>query len=266
MLLELRIENFAVIERLSVRLNNGLNALTGETGAGKSIIVGALSLLLGERASSDAVRAGTGKAVVEGVFDVASNSELNELLHQQGIESEEGLLILRREIAAEGRSRAWVNGAASTATLLAEIGTLLVDLHGQHEHQTLLRADEQRAMLDAFAGATELAAAVRSAYARLRSARQALADLERRRREAETRADYLRFQASEIEAAHLRLSEDEELENEIRRLEHSEELKRLASRLHNELYADDRSATARLSELRRALEQLARIEDRKSVV
>jgi DNA repair protein RecN (Recombination protein N) len=261
MLLELRIENFAVIERLSVRLNGGLNALTGETGAGKSIIVGALSLLLGERASADAVRGGTGKAVVEGVFDVAGRAELNELLQQQGIEAEEGLLILRREVAAEGRSRAWVNGAASTATLLAEIGRMLVDLHGQHEHQTLLRADEQRAVLDAFASASELAQAVRAAHARLRSARSALSDLERKRREAEARADYVRFQASEIESATLRLGEDEELENEIRRLEHSEELARLASRLHNDLYADDRSATARLSDLRRVIEQLIRIDE-----
>ena len=264
MLLELRIENFAVIERLSVRLNDGLNALTGETGAGKSIIVGALSLLLGERASSEAVRDGAGKAVVEGVFDVAGRAELNELLQQQGIEAEEGLLILRREVAAEGRSRAWVNGAASTATLLAEIGRMLVDLHGQHEHQTLLRTDEQRAVLDAFAGAAELAQAVRAAHARLRSARTALVELERKRREAETRADYVRFQAREIEGANLRAGEDDELEIEIRRLEHSEELARLASRLHNDLYADDRSATARLGELRRVLEHLIRIDESQS--
>src|SRR5512145_184784 len=143
MLLELRIQNFAVIERLSVRLEPGLNVLTGETGAGKSIIVGALSLLLGERASADAVRTGADKAVVEGVFDVARHAEITTRLQQQGIEAEEGLLILRREVAAEGRSRAWVNGAASTATFLSQLGDLLVDLHGQHEHQALLRADEQ---------------------------------------------------------------------------------------------------------------------------
>src|SRR5262245_6549147 len=171
MLLELRIENFAVIERLSVRLNGGLNALTGETGAGKSIVVGALSLLLGERASSDTVRGGKGKAVVEGVFDIGEHPGINEVLQQQGIEAEEGLLILRREVAAEGRSRAWVNGAASTATLLAELGRLLVDLHGQHEHQTLLRAEQQRTLLDAFGGAAEAALAVRNAHGRLHKVR-----------------------------------------------------------------------------------------------
>lgn len=261
MLLELRIQNFAVIERLSVRLEPGLNVLSGETGAGKSIVVGALSLLLGERASSDAVRAGAPKATVEGVFDVASHPAIAELLHQQGIESEDGLLILRREVVSEGRSRAWVNGAASTATLLSDIGRLLVDLHGQHEHQTLLRADEQRALLDAYAGANDAAASVRIAHGRMRSARERLAELERKRREVEQRADYLRFQVGEISAAQLRPDEENELEFESRRLEHAEELTRLATRLHSELYADDRSATARLDELKRVLEQLIRIDE-----
>src|SRR5688572_823969 len=260
MLLELRIQNLAVIERLSVRLEPGLNVLSGETGAGKSIIVGALSLLLGERASADTVRAGASKAVVEGVFDVAPPPAIAELLHQQGIESEDGLLILRREVVSEGRSRAWVNGAASTATLLSDIGRLLVDLRGQHEHQTLLRADEQRGILDAYAGALELSATVAAAHGRARAARERLAELERRRREAEQRADYLRFQVSETEAANLRAGEEEDLEIEAKRLEHADELARLATRLHDELYAGDRSTTTRLAELRRVLDHLVRID------
>ena len=138
MLIELRIQNFAVIDRLSVRLEPGLNVLTGETGAGKSIIVGALSLLLGERASAEVVRAGAERAVVEGVFDVAGREEVLGLVEGQGIEVEDGLLILRREVAREGRNRAWVNGSATTAGLLGEVGRYLVDMHGQHEHQTLL--------------------------------------------------------------------------------------------------------------------------------
>lgn len=261
MLLELRIQNFAVIERLSVRLEPGLNVLSGETGAGKSIVVGALSLLLGERASADAVRTGAHKTVIEGVFDVASRPRIVELLQQQGIESEHGLLILRREVATEGRSRAWVNGAASTATLLSEIGRWLVDLHGQHEHQTLLRANEQRTLLDAFAGAFEVAAATHLQHARLRVARERLQDLERRRREAEQRADYLRFQVSEISAASVRVDEESELSLEAHRLEHAEELARLASRLHQELYAEDHSVTPRLGELRRVLDHLIRIDE-----
>jgi len=260
MLIELRIENFAIAERLSVRLDAGLNVLTGETGAGKSIIVGALSLLLGERASAESVRAGAQKAVIEGVFDVAQRRPVLSLLAEQGIETEEGLLILRREIASSGRSRAWVNGAASTASLLSNLGRMLVDLHGQHEHQTLLRSDEQRVLLDEYSSAGRLAAKVSDAHARWRAALAELDALAARRREAEQRADYLRFQVTEIEKATPRIGEDEELETESRRLEHAEELARISEKFHQELYASDRSMTVRLDELKRQLEQLVRID------
>ncbi|MGH7555019.1 MAG: AAA family ATPase, partial [Longimicrobiales bacterium] len=139
MLVELRVQNFAIIDRLAVRLEPGLNVLTGETGAGKSIIVGALSLLLGERASGEVIRQGAERAVVEGVFDVADRADLRAFLTEHGVEGDDGLLVLRREITVAGRNRAWVNGAASTAGMVAELGSHLVDLHGQHEHQALLR-------------------------------------------------------------------------------------------------------------------------------
>lgn len=260
MLIELRIQNYAVIDRLAVRLEPGLNVVTGETGAGKSIIVGALSLLMGERASAEYVRTGADRAIVEGVFDVAGRADVLAVLESQGLEAEDGLLILRREVAAEGRNRAWVNGSAVTASLLGELGGRLIDLHGQHEHQTLLRADEQRAILDAYAGATELASELRDAHARLVKARQALEDLDRRRREIEQRADFLRFQAEEIERANLKPGEEEQLEEEGNRLEHAEDLARLSGRLHEALYAAEDSVTSTLGELRRVLEQLVRID------
>lgn len=260
MLIELRIQNFAVIDRLTVRLSPGLNVLTGETGAGKSIIVGALSLLLGERASADVVRAGEARAVVEGVFDIAEKAEVLAILEEQGIEAEDGLLILRREVAAEGRNRAWVNGSATTAGMLGELGRRLVDMHGQHEHQTLVRQDEQRAILDAYAGSEALVAEVAEAHARLSEVRRELADLDRRRREAEERADFLRFQVEEIEKAKLREDEEEKLEEEGNRLEHAEDLARLSGRLHMALYSAEDSVLARLGELRRVLDQLIRID------
>ncbi|MGQ0561588.1 MAG: DNA repair protein RecN [Gemmatimonadota bacterium] len=260
MLLELRIRNLAVIEQLAIHLESGLNALTGETGAGKSIIVGALSLLLGERASADTIRSGADKAVVEGVFDVAHRKDILRALADQGIEANEGLLILRREVAAEGRSRAWVNGAASTATLLGELGRLLVDLHGQHEHQTLLKRGEQREILDEYTGAGALAQHVSDAHARVRVLESELASLERRRLEAEQRADYLRFQAGDIEAAKLKLGEEEENASEAVRLEHAEELATLAQQLHQTIYAAEKSVIGRLAELRRVLDHLIRID------
>jgi DNA repair protein RecN (Recombination protein N) len=260
MLIELRVHNYAIIEQLAVRLESGLNVLTGETGAGKSIIVGALSLLLGERASSDSVRAGAERAVIEGVFDISGRDALIALLGEHGIEAEDGLLILRRELAAEGRSRAWVNGAASTAGLVGELGRQLVDLHGQHEHQTLVRTEEQRSILDAYGGSTILADQVGKANARARDSAARLEELERRAREVELRADYLRHQAEEIEAAELSTGEEEELDAEATRLEHAEELSRLSGELHQELYQAEDAIAARIDGLRRSLEHLIRID------
>src|SRR5512142_2651973 len=156
MLTELRVRNFAIIEQLTLPLARGFNVLTGETGAGKSIIVGALGLLLGERANADVIRTGAERATVEGVFDVADRPEIRALLDDRGIDVEESTVVLKREIAA-GRARAWINGTTVNAGLLAEIGRQLVNLHGQHEAQTLLDPDAQRRILDAFAGASERA-------------------------------------------------------------------------------------------------------------
>src|SRR5687768_3686166 len=153
MLTELRIRNFAIIESLTLPLGPGFNVLTGETGAGKSIIVGALGLLLGERGTADIVRTGADKATVEGSFELDERAELARLLDERGIEAEDGLVVLKREVTSAGRTRAWINGSPVTAGALAEIGRALIDLHGQHEAQSLLDGDSQRAVLDAFAGA-----------------------------------------------------------------------------------------------------------------
>ncbi|HWK88639.1 MAG TPA: AAA family ATPase, partial [Longimicrobium sp.] len=262
MLSELRIRNFALIDKLSVRLEPGLNVLTGETGAGKSIIVGALSLLLGERASSDVVRAGEDRASVEGVFDVAGRDDVARILDDRGIDADEGgLLVLKREVVAEGRSRAWVNGSPTTAAVVGELGRALVDLHGQHEHQTLLRRDEQRAILDAYAGNAALLAAVRDAHRAAVELRREIAELDARRRETAQRADFLRFQAEEIEAASLVAGEEEPLEEEARRLSHAEELQALSGGLADAVVgASGRSLVDELGGLRRQVDQLVRID------
>jgi DNA repair protein RecN (Recombination protein N) len=153
MLTELRIKNFAIIEALALPLARGFNVLSGETGAGKSIIVGALGLLLGERASTDLIRTGADRATVEGAFDVTGRDDLAALLDERGLEVDEHTVVLKREIGSGGRTRAWANGTPVTAGVLAEIGRLLVNLHGQHEAQTLLDGESQRRILDAFGGA-----------------------------------------------------------------------------------------------------------------
>ncbi|HLL48187.1 MAG TPA: AAA family ATPase, partial [Longimicrobiaceae bacterium] len=260
MLSELRIRNFALIDQLSVRLAPGLNVLTGETGAGKSIIVGALSLLLGERASADVVRAGSDRASVEGVFEVGGRDDIARLLDDRGVEPEDGVVVLKREVAAEGRSRAWINGSPTTAGVLGELGRALVDLHGQHEHQTLLRREEQRAILDAYAGTEELAAGVAGAHGVLLGARRDIEELERRRREAAQRVDFLRFQLEEIEGAKLRADEEEALDAESSRLTHAEELTAIAGSLYEALAGGSQAIGSRLGSLQRPLDQLVRID------
>ena len=257
MLVELRIRDYAVVEDLTLELGAGLNVLTGETGAGKSIIVGALSLLLGERASSSVVRVGAERATVEAVFDISGLPAVRQRLDEHGLRPDENLLILRREVAAAGRNRAWAGGSPTTAGVVGELGAALVDLHGQHEHQTLLRQRDQRTILDAYAGAADAADEVARLHAALQSLRAEIEERDERRRDVESRADFLRFQLGEIDAVRPGTAEDEALEAEARRHENSEELSLGAASLHEALYGGDDSISDRLASARQALERLA---------
>lgn len=260
MLTELRIRNFAIIESLTLPLSPGFNALSGETGAGKSIIVGALGMLLGERSTGEVVRTGSERATVEGVFDISDRPEIASALDERGIEIEDDTVIFRREISANGRSRAWANGATVTAGTLGEVGRLLVNLHGQHEAQSLLDEDSQRATLDAFGNAAEAAARVRGAHEELLGIRRQIAELTRRKADAEKRADYLRHVAREIEDARLSAGEDVRLEEEARRLENADELRSLATGVAEALDGSDEAMLPRLASLRRPVASLQRID------
>jgi DNA repair protein RecN (Recombination protein N) len=260
MLTELRIKNFAIIESLTLPLASGFNVLSGETGAGKSIIVGALGLLLGERASADVIRTGTDRATVEGVFDAAGRPDVLELLDERGIDADEQTVVLRREVSTSGRARAWVNGTTVTAAVLAEVGRLLVNLHGQHEAQTLLDGDSQRRILDAFGGAVAQAEAVRTAHAALGAVRREIADLAARKADAERRADYLRHVVKEIEDAKLVDGEDARIEEEARRLEHAEELRTLAEGMAALLDGEEDAVLQRLAAVQRSLGTIQRID------
>jgi len=260
MLTELRIRNFAIIEQVNLPLSEGFNVLSGETGAGKSIIVGALGLLLGERASADLIRSGADKATVEGVFDISSLKGIAELADEHGIDVEDETLVLKREIATNGRGRAWINGTTVTATVLAEIGRLLVNLHGQHDAQTLLDDESQRRILDAFGGAESQAGTVRQTFGELSSVRREIANLSTRRAEAEKRADYLRHVAREVEEAKLSPGEDTKLEDEARVLENADELRTLASSLSELLSGEEASVMSQLGAAQRPLSSIERID------
>ncbi len=261
MLNEIRIKNYAVIEDLSLRLEAGLVALTGETGAGKSIIVGALSLVLGERATTDVIRAGEDRAVVEAAFDISQREDLKSRCDEAGIDAADGWLVLKREVNAGGRSRAWVNGSPATAAVMGEFGQALVDLHGQHEHQALLHAGPQRQILDAYAEATALAADLRACWTALNELRRKRAEISERRARTEERAEFLRHQVDEIEAAELsEADEDLRLADEERRLAHAEELLDRADGLYEAVYSSDGALYGRLGALRRELDALAKVD------
>jgi DNA repair protein RecN (Recombination protein N) len=260
MLIELRIRDYAVIDELSLSLESGLNVLSGETGAGKSIIVGALSLLVGDRASSQVVREGADRSVIEAVFDIGRSDRIQEKLVEGGFSFEEDLLILRREVAAEGRNRAWVNGSPATASTVGSLGEMLVDIHGQHDHQSLLRASRQREILDVYGRATGLAEEVTDRYRNTVALQKALQEKRTRIRELEARADFLRFQLQEIEAGDLSPGEEEALEGEARRLEHAQELASGARGLQESLYGEEGSVSDRVAELQSLLDRLARLD------
>src|SRR5215203_3532981 len=251
MLTELRIRNFAIIDTLTLPLSDGFNVLSGETGAGKSIIVGALGFLLGERGSSDLIRTGADKGTVEGVFDIGKSTSLATLIDERGIEADDGTIVLKREISSAGRGRAWANGTPVTATVLGEIGRALVNLHGQHEAQTLLDGESQRRILDTFGGATVQAESVTAAHAEVSRLRREIAQLNSRRNDAEKRADYLRHVAREIEDAKLTPGEDKNLEDEARVLENADELRGLAQGMSALLAAEDEGVLERLAAVNR---------------
>ncbi|MBI3081673.1 MAG: AAA family ATPase [Gemmatimonadetes bacterium] len=207
MLTELRVRDLAVIADVTLKLRPGLNVLTGETGAGKSMLVDALALLLGERASADIVRPGAPRAIVEAAFDLRSSSAASAApaasaaAQELGIDLEDDQLVVRRDINAEGRNRAWANGSPATVGALATLGQLLVDLHGQHEAQSLLKPAEQRDILDAFGDAQPEREAVTRAYAQAAELRDQERQLARKLDEIKRRADYLRHVVQEIAAA-----------------------------------------------------------------
>jgi len=264
-LAELRVRDLAVIADVTLKLRPGLNVLTGETGAGKSMLVDALALLLGERASGDAVRPGAPRAVVEAVFDLSASpassiSPAASAAQELGIDLEDEQLIIRRDINAEGKNRAWANGSPTTVGALARLGEVLVDLHGQHEAQSLLKPAQQRDILDAFGDAAAERAAVEQAYVRAAELRDQERQLAQKLEEIKRRADYLRHVAQEIAGAQLKLGEDEILAVEAKRLANVEELTRLAERLEGLVDGEEGTALYALSQASRTLDQLERID------
>ena len=240
----LSIRDLAIVDQLEVEFDDGFNVLTGETGAGKSIIVGALGLLVGDRASSDLVRTGCDKAVVQATFDSPAGRET----------------IVRREISARGRSRIFIDDALAPAATLKAIGSQLVDLHGQHEHQALLDPQAHVGLLDAYAGLEADVGRVSEHYDRWRRARTRIEHATSNAGEREERIDFLRFQLSEIDRAGPESGEDDRLSVERARLANAERLSALSSEAYAALYERDDSVLATLGGIWHQLEELATID------
>ena len=259
MLTELRVRDLATIADVTLHLGAGLNVLTGETGAGKSMLVDALALLLGERAASGDVRPGAGKAIVEGAFEGIDGRTRREI-EGLGLDVEDGRVVVRREVSAEGRSRAWVNGSPTTASVLAQLGALLVDLHGQHETQSLLHAEAQGDIVDAFAHAEAERAAVAEAHRALAVLQAEETSLASRRDEVRRRADYLRHVVTEIDQAKLKPGEDEALQLEARRLSQAGVLGEQAQRIADAIEGGEANALGALGVAGRALTGLEKVD------
>lgn len=261
MLTELSIENFAIIDRLLMRFSPGLTVLTGETGAGKSIIIDALQAALGAKVPADVVRSGARMAAIEAIFEVEDErmDDLREMLDEIGIE-EDDYLILRREISAAGRGTARLNGRAVPLSVLSSIGGLLVDIHGQSDHLSVLRRDRQLDVLDRFGGLLDLRLSVAGAIKEYTRLRRSMEDLAGGQRDAEQRLDLLRFQTSEIEGADLRGDEEDELTLERTRLSNAERLTQLSARAYDVLQSDAAAVTDGVTSAAQIMRDLAAVD------
>ena len=260
MLRELSIRNLAVVEEAVVPFASGLNVLTGETGAGKSIVVDALLLITGARAQLDWIRTGADSALVEAVFDIDPAGPVAALLDEAGHHPGDGQLVIKRELARSGRHRAFVNDGAATVGLLERLGELLVELHGQHEHQRLMEPARQLLLLDRFAEADDRRERVAALVRKWEEARAALDRLRSEMREGARQEDLYRFQVAEIDDLRLRDGEEDELRGERSRLQHAERIVAGLQETVGLLYEEPQSATTRLSRAATLLRDLSRYE------
>ena len=262
MLSSLRIKNYALVDQLEVKFQPGLNIITGATGAGKSIIVGAANLALGERASIEAVRSGFDAANVEAVFKIADDRTLKELLGKLGLAVPDDLLIIRREISVKGQSRCFLNDRLVTLGSLKSIGDRLADLHGQHQHQSLLNVERHIDYLDHYGDLDGVLARVSETYGLLRRKQRELENLQKSKMQDEERRKLYHFQIQEIEKANFSPDEELNLNQERKVLENVEALFEQSSNIYHQLYESEASILERLTSLFKELKKNCHVDSR----
>lgn len=259
MIKSLEVKDYALIDHINIEFGKGLNIITGETGAGKSILIDAMSLLLGERASIDVIRKGNQKSFVEGIFDVENNLKVKSLLEENEIEFNPELII-RREISLKGSNRCFVNDSPVPLNVVKEIGNLLVDLHGQHEHQSLLRTETHLEFLDEFGNNKKSVDNYFSLYYQLQKKSNQLKELIASEKSLKEKKEVYSFQLKEIESVNPLPDEDENILSELNILENSEKLMSLSDEVYAKLYDDENSVIEILGEIKHKLNQLAGID------
>jgi DNA repair protein RecN (Recombination protein N) len=260
MLEEISVHNFAIIDKLQVRFARGLNILSGETGAGKSILIGALGLLLGDKADTSIIRTGAEETAVTGVVTVPASGEAAQWLSARGIEPEDGAVILRRVLRSNGRGSVSIQSTPVTRADLAEFSALLFDVHGQNEHQSLMELENHRRLVDRYGGTEEMARTFHGLYAQLASLRERLSKMVSDERERLRRADLLEYAVKEIRALSLAPAEEEELQKELAILSHHEKLFTLLEDVHGSSAESAGGALALLRRARQAMEEILTID------
>ena len=259
MLTDLTIKNVAIIDTLHISFKSGLTVLTGETGAGKSIIIDAVGLIMGSRASSDLIRSGEDEAVVEAIFDITALPDIRQQLAEAGFEAEEELLI-KRSLSKNGKNRIFINGGMATLALLTDIAPRLINIYGQHDSQTLLKPENHLRLLDTYAGLDGLRDGFAQTFQRLNALRDTIAGLDSAEREAAQRIDLLSYQSEEIAQAALKTGEVEELEEQRRLLANAEKLAGVSGDAFERLYGGDGALLGQLRRISGSIAELSTID------
>jgi DNA repair protein RecN (Recombination protein N) len=259
MLKSFEVKDYALIEHISVEFGSGLNIITGETGAGKSILIDAMSLLLGERASTEVVRKGAEKSFVEGIFYVKGNKKVKSLLEENDVDFTDELII-RREISLKGSNRCFINDTPVNLNLVKDIGNLLVDLHGQHEHQSLLHTETHIDYLDEFGDYQEQLHQYRKIYSELLTKENELKELRAKESSIKEKKDFYSFQIKEIDNISPKEDEEKSLVEELKILENSEKLAELTSEIYQLLYESDNSIQASFARVKTLMQKLNEID------
>ncbi len=261
MLKELNIKNLVLVKEASISFKTGLSVITGETGAGKSVIIGSLKLISGERANSDIIRRGEKRCVVEAVFDISSNKPVSQILEDMGMDSDDNLLVIRRVINIDGNNRQFINSCTVPLSVLREVCAKIIDIHGQHEHQSLFNLETHRVFLDWFAGLTETIENYNDDFIEYRKISDKIESVEKKIKDNEREKQLWQYELNEIESVRIDPNEEESLEREYQIASNAGEIKSRCFEFYESLYGMDDSIYDSLSALNRVLSDLSKLDD-----